>query len=145
MHFLLSLLPQTLLSSIILRSLPFLLPLPLRFIYPVTLWRKVSACAYDIRALNSREWADRSISFAKCHAKRRLIARGIDRVHCRGFFDFDARYGAAWSTVITRRDRRTLVKETSLCVNFQDQIGHESDLQHVFVSHLQNAIQNVQI
>lgn len=49
------------------------------------------ACAHDTRIEFART-ANGSISFAKCHAKRRLIARGIDRVHCRGFFDFDARH-----------------------------------------------------
>ena len=126
-----AILPQTFLSLIILRGVyfPFLLPLPFHLWLPLSFLHLsgqsfgVGACAHDTRIEFARA-ADRSISFAKCHAKRRLIARGIDRVYCREFFDFDARYGTARSTVITRRNRRTLVKETTLCVNFQGRIGH---------------------
>lgn len=65
----------------------------LLLIYPANpLGFVAGACAHDTRIEFART-ADGSISFAKCHAKRRLIVRGIDRVHCRGFFDFDARYG----------------------------------------------------
>lgn len=52
---------------------------------------QAGACAHDTRIEFART-ADGSISFTKCHAKRRLIAHGIDRVHCRGFFDFDAHH-----------------------------------------------------
>jgi len=98
-------------------------PAPVRFVYPVTASLQVRARA-RVRASGRIEFSrtvDRSISFAECHAKRRLIARGIDRVHCRGFFDFDADLIDGDNTGWDRQG--ALVKGITLRVNPQGQMG----------------------